>query len=490
MKWLFLFWAFTLVDVRLCGAAPASGFREKTGLLKGTVRNDLELATGYLRDYYRLQEEPASRAKRSSASFGSKVREMQRFFGLNATGGLDAETVSAMKRPRCGVPDVQNYSPYGEPSRWHKNTITYSIGQYTNDLPSETVDSLIDSALKVWSTASPLTFVRSYSHNADIMVEFGTYDHGDLFPFDGPKGTLAHAYGPGEGIGGDTHFDDDEHWTAGSEGFNLFLVAAHEFGHALGLSHSRYPGSLMYPTYKTRSPSNLLSGEDIRQLQALYGPRRGFGYPRSGFRSFYHLWRLKSGFPLPLQDSCKPGLSFDAVATLGQDALLMKDGYLWLRHGQQPSVKAGLISNFLPQVPSDIDAAYSLPQRSSTVLLKGSSYWTVRGSRVKGRPKSIYGLGFPEWVTRIDAAVHVSKTGNTLFFVNDTYWSYNESTRAMDEHYPREVADDFPGIAGRIDAAAEKDGFLYFFSGASVQVFDNSQKQIVGTETASSWLGC
>ncbi|MBN3324945.1 MMP20 protein, partial [Atractosteus spatula] len=468
------------VDVRLCGAAPASGFREKTatGLLKGTVRNDLELATGYLRDYYRLQEEPAGRAKRSSASFGSKVREMQRFFGLNATGGLDAETVGAMKRPRCGVPDVQNYSPYGEPSRWHKNTITYSIGQYTNDLPSETVDSLIDSALKVWSTASPLTFVRSYSHNADIMVEFGTYDHGDLFPFDGPKGTLAHAYGPGEGIGGDTHFDDDEHWTAGSEGFNLFLVAAHEFGHALGLSHSRYPGSLMYPTYKTRSPSNLLSGEDIRQLQALYGPRRGVGYPRYGFRSFYHMWRLKSGFPLPLQDSCKPGLSFDAVATLGQDALLVKDGYLWLRHGQQPSVKAGLISNFLPQVPSDIDAAYTLPQRSTTVLFKGSSYWTVRGSRVKGRPKSIYGLGFPEWVTRIDAAVHVSKTGNTLFFVNDTYWSYNESTRAMDEHYPREVADDFPGIAGRIDAAAEKDGFLYFFSGAAVQMFDNSQKQV------------
>uniref|UniRef100_A0A8C2ZJI2 Matrix metallopeptidase 20b (enamelysin) n=1 Tax=Cyclopterus lumpus TaxID=8103 RepID=A0A8C2ZJI2_CYCLU len=358
-----------------------------------------------------------------------------------------------MSRPRCGVPDVEEYS-HIQGTRWNKNVITYSIARYTRDLPRNTVDSLVQSAFSVWARASSLTFVRSRSRNADIVVEFVTAAHGDLYPFDGPRGTLAHAFGPGLGVGGDTHFDDDEHWTAGETGFNLFVVAAHEFGHALGLKHSRNPKSLMYPTYKPSRSANLLSREDVANINALYSKQQ-------------NPWLSGPLFPQLMQNKCASDLTFDAVTTLG-------DATFFFREKFQYDIKEGPIANFMPKIETSIDAAFWVPHSTELYFFvwTESMFWTVKGSLVKGKPRALRHFGFPAWVQDVDAAVHIVKTGRTLFFMHDIYWSYNENRRVMDFGYPKYISEDFPGVNATINAAVYKEGepeqlllstLMYFF---------------------------
>ena len=79
----------------------------------------------YLRRFYRLAVDGGQRSRRDTVAFENKVRQMQEFFGLDATGQLDQPTLTEMKTARCGVPDVENYSFHPDRPKWRNHTITY-----------------------------------------------------------------------------------------------------------------------------------------------------------------------------------------------------------------------------------------------------------------------------------------------------------------------------------------------------------------------------
>lgn len=206
------------------------------------------------------------------------LKNFQSFNKLPVSGKLDDATIALMRQPRCGCPDLAEFANSGR--KWPSNNLTYGFQEFTPDIPQAQVIRAVEQALSLWESVTPLSFRRvAMSSSPDIVIRFAAGAHGDGSPFDGVGGVLAHAYFPPvppntpTPIQGDAHFDEDEKWTitipppAGNR--DLVTVAAHEFGHSLGLGHSSVTDALMAPFYS--GPHRYLHSDDIAGIRDIYG---------------------------------------------------------------------------------------------------------------------------------------------------------------------------------------------------------------------------
>ena len=83
-------------------------------------------AQSYLERFYQLPRgEYRSGRSNGTSVVVDKLREMQRFFGLNETGKPDEETLEMMQKPRCGVPDNGDFMVTPGNPRWKHTNLTY-----------------------------------------------------------------------------------------------------------------------------------------------------------------------------------------------------------------------------------------------------------------------------------------------------------------------------------------------------------------------------
>ncbi|XP_041349404.1 72 kDa type IV collagenase-like [Gigantopelta aegis] len=403
------------------------------------------------------------------------LRRFQKFNSLSVTGMVDHSTYMMMTTPRCGVVDypsdndndVETDNNKTKPlafvlsgSKWKKRVITWGISSYTQQVPPEeqkqvlflyisrfwllpnrrpslkmaTIRALsytskkssFKAALANWQKESRLQFLYT-DRVADIDIKFARGDHNDGSPFDGKsknsKGTiLAHAFPPGSGrLSGDVHFDDDELWTVHINKANgnrkyLELVAAHEFGHSLGLQHSKVKGALMNAYYSSLK-KNYISYDDIYGIQSLYGAP-------NGWHATIGAWAPTT---TPAYITCD--ILFQAIVRgpdmrkwgiLNNRAFLIDDNI----SGERRSAS---LQDVFPGAPVGLDFAFTMPSGRVTYMFMGFNVWRFNGYHLANEyPHSFHEVSMPEEPRGIVGTQEYAK--EEIFIFGDTmFWRFSEN---------------------------------------------------------------
>ncbi|XP_058154150.1 matrix metalloproteinase-21 [Dasypus novemcinctus] len=437
----------------------------------------------------------------AKAALGDAVRRFQRANGLPASGALDAATLRAMNRPRCGEPDApaprvrRRRSPRAQGSLGRRRTRAFAkktlkwrlVSEgYSGQLSVDEQRSIFKLAFRMWSEVTPLQFEEDLTVPGaliDIKLGFGRGRHlGCPRVFDGSGQEFAHAWSLG-----DIHFDDDEHFTPPSSdaGISLLKVAVHEIGHVLGLPHTYRTGSIMQPNYIPQEPAFELDWSDRKAIQKLYGSCEG-----SFDTAFDWIRKERNQY---------------GEVRVRFSTYFFRNSWYWLYENQNNRTRYGdpiqILIGWHGIPTQNLDAFVHIWtwSRDERYFFKGNQYWRydsdkdqahTEDERGKSYPKLIE-EGFPGIPSPLDTAFYDRRKQLIYFFKESSVFAFDINRNQVLNSYPREITDIFPAIVPQNHPFRNIDSTYYSYAHNSIFFFKgNAYWKVVNDKDKqqNSWL--
>ncbi|XP_005105100.1 matrix metalloproteinase-14 [Aplysia californica] len=274
------------------------------------------------------------------------IGKFQKFNGLEVTGDLDRSTLTMMKKPRCGIPDIVEedrgrfldrlqpmaYTEYGTQSSYelciHVSVVMWRAFQR---------------ALDLWFKEIPLK-LRYSAHKPDIEIKFARGEHGDgwqnRFKGRGPDGFMY-------------AFRGDKVYRIGAEGLEF-----------------RFP----------RLIRDIFQGAPRRHIRAAtYVKEEGKLYMFKDFRVWrFSNFRLDSGYPRVWTNdhSHLPSAALTLNLNGNSQVFLFGHDHFWewdvVREKMVPNYPLSL-AKYFPHAPLLPDAAF-LTSHGNFIFFKYSGY--------------------------------------------------------------------------------------------------------------------
>uniref|UniRef100_A0A3P8UH76 Matrix metalloproteinase-9 n=1 Tax=Cynoglossus semilaevis TaxID=244447 RepID=A0A3P8UH76_CYNSE len=265
-------------------------------------------------------------------------------------------------------------------------------------------------------------------------------------------------------------YDADQKWGfCPDKGYSLFLVAAHEFGHALGLEHSSIRDALMFPMY-TYVEEFSLHRDDIEGIQYLYGPKTGpdptppqpnpFPDPdKTEPTNEPEPTTTTTTRPVPPTNEICKFTKFDTITVIEGDLHFFKDGFYWKMSSKNELSGPFAVSERWPALPTVIDSAFE-DKSKKLYFFSGTRFWVYNGESVLG-PRNIEKLGLPSTVEKVEGAMQKGKD-KVFLFSGENFWRLDVKAQQIDKGFPKYTDMVFGGVPSDAHDVFQYKGNTYF----------------------------